>query len=101
LISQAHVKLFYFLERNRVRLPEERGDPLLRKVMEERRARGKIATHFVQSMKHHQENVEALANKKKPERLRTTFDFDIWGEAGMSFRFSPAKNIGILITIIC
>nr|SVE83699.1 EOG090X07H9 [Daphnia pulex] len=68
--------------RNRVRLPEERGDPLLRKVMEERRARGKIATHFVQSMKHHQENVEALVNKKKPERLRTTFDFDIWGEAG-------------------
>ena len=51
--------------------------------MEERRARGKIATRFVQSMKHHQENVDALANKKKPERLRTVFDFDLWGETGM------------------
>lgn len=53
--------------------------------MEERRAKGKIPTRFLQSMKHHQENVEALAKKKKPERLRTTFDFDLWGDAGMSY----------------
>nr|SVE76428.1 EOG090X07H9 [Daphnia longispina] len=78
-------------KRNRVRLPEERGDPLLRKVMEERRARGKIATRFVQSMKHHQENVDALANKKKPERLRTVFDFDLWGEAGDSLMIGDKR----------
>nr|SVE74226.1 EOG090X07H9 [Daphnia barbata] len=71
-------------KRNRVRRPEERGDPLLRKIMEEKRANGKIPTRFLQSMKHHQENVEALAKKKKPERLRTTFDFDLWGDVGDS-----------------
>ncbi len=69
--------------RNRVRLPQERGDPLLRKIMEERRANGKIPTRFIQSMKHHQEKVEELSNKKKREKLRTTFDFDLWGDAGM------------------
>nr|SVE86167.1 EOG090X07H9 [Daphnia similis]SVE86795.1 EOG090X07H9 [Daphnia similis]SVE87421.1 EOG090X07H9 [Daphnia similis]SVE88048.1 EOG090X07H9 [Daphnia similis] len=78
-------------KRNRVRLPEERGDPLLRKVMEERRAKGKIPTRFLQSMKHHQENVEALAKKKKPERLRTTFDFDLWGDAGDSLMIGDKK----------
>nr|SVE75168.1 EOG090X07H9 [Daphnia dolichocephala] len=78
-------------KRNRVRLPEERGDPLLRKIMEEKRANGKIPTRFLQSMKHHQENVEALAKKKKPERLRTTFDFDLWGDAGDSLMIGDKK----------
>ena len=67
-----------------MRLPQERGDPLLRKIMEERRAKGKIPTRFVQSMQHHKKNVEELANKKKREKLRTTFDFDLWGDTGMS-----------------
>ena len=52
--------------------------------MEERRAKGKIPTRFVQSMQHYQKNVEELANKKKREKLRTTFDFDLWGDTGMS-----------------
>lgn len=65
-----------------MRLPQERGDPLLRKIMEEKRAKGKIPTRFLQSMKHHQEKVELLANKKKREKLRSNFDFDLWGEKG-------------------
>lgn len=50
--------------------------------MEEKRARGEILTRYKNSMRDHQKNLEKLANKKKPERLRTNFDFDLWGEKG-------------------
>nr|CAG4648689.1 EOG090X07H9 [Polyphemus pediculus] len=68
--------------RNRVRTPQERGDPLLKKIEEERRAKGKIPIRFLNSMKDHQKNVEKLAEKPKPERLRSNFDFDMWGDKG-------------------
>nr|CAG4637063.1 EOG090X07H9 [Ceriodaphnia reticulata]SVE72979.1 EOG090X07H9 [Ceriodaphnia reticulata] len=82
-------------KRNRVRLPQERGDPLLRKIMEERRANGKIPSRFIQSMKHHQEKVQELANKKKREKLRTTFDFDLWGDAGDSLLIGDKKVVAL------
>nr|CAG4641749.1 EOG090X07H9 [Eurycercus lamellatus] len=83
------------VKRNRVRLPEERGDPLLRKFMEAKRAKGEIPNRFLQSMKHHQEKVEELANKKKPEKLRSTFDFDLWGEKGDSIMIGDKKVVAL------
>lgn len=51
--------------------------------MEKKRASGKIPNRFARSMRDHQKNVEQLANKKKAEKLRSTFDFDLWGEKGL------------------
>ena len=68
--------------RNRVRLPEERGDPKLREYMENLRASGKIPNRFANSMRDHQKNTEKLAQKPKRERLRSNFDFDLWGGKG-------------------
>ena len=65
-----------------MRLPEERYDPRLKKLSDERRALGKIPHRHVQSMTHHKQNAENLAKKSKPEKLRSTFDFDLWGEHG-------------------
>lgn len=63
-------------------MPEERGDPLLRQYMENLRASGKIPNRFANSMRDHQKNVDKLAQKPKRERLRSKFDFDLWGEKG-------------------
>lgn len=68
--------------RNRVRKPEERIDPLMKKIQDERRAQGKIPKRLQQSMKDYQTNVEKLAKKSKPEKLRSKFDFDLWGSEG-------------------
>jgi len=68
--------------RNRVRLPEERVDPLMKKIQDERRAKGKIPKRLAQSMKDYQTNVDKLAVKSKPEKLRSKFDFDLWGSQG-------------------
>ena len=65
--------------RNRVRKPEERIDPLMKKIQDERRAQGKIPKRLQQSMKDYQTNMEKLAKKSKPEKLRSKFDFDLWG----------------------
>lgn len=77
--------------RNRVRLPEERGDPLLRQYMENLRARGKLPIRFANSIRDHQKNVEKLAQKPKRERLRSKFDFDLWGEKGKNCFFDFFK----------
>ena len=82
-----------------MRLPQERGDPLLRKIMEEKRAQGKIPKRFLQSMKDHQKSVEAYANKKKPERLRSNFDFDLWGAKGMFSMKLPLQHVIIVILL--
>ena len=55
---------------------------MIKKIMEQKRAQGKIPTKYVQSMRDHQKNVERLAQKAKPEKLRSKFDFDLWGEQG-------------------
>lgn len=77
--------------RNRVRLPEERYDPRLKKLSDERRALGKIPHRHVQSMTHHKQNAENLAKKSKPEKLRSTFDFDLWGEHGDSIMIGDKR----------
>nr|CAG4647956.1 EOG090X07H9 [Moina brachiata]SVE93052.1 EOG090X07H9 [Moina brachiata] len=71
------------IKRNRVRTTEERADPLILKIKQQRRAEGKIPRKYVQSIKDRQKSKEEYAQKtKKPERLRTTFDFDLWGDKG-------------------
>ena len=79
-----------------MRLPEERGDPLLRKHMEDKRARGEIPNRFLRSMRDHQKKAEEVASKKMPEKLRSSFDFDLWGEKGSAsntFLNEPLSNI--------
>nr|CAG4642559.1 EOG090X07H9 [Evadne anonyx] len=68
--------------RNRVRLPEERIDPLIKKIQDQRRAQGKIPKNLLQSMKDHKAHTAKLAKKAKPEKLRSKFDFDLWGSQG-------------------
>lgn len=54
----------------------------MKKIQDERRAQGKIPKRLKQSMEHYQANVEKLAQKSKPEKLRSKFDFDLWGSEG-------------------
>ena len=51
-------------------------------------------------MSDHQKNEEKLANKKKPERLRTNFDFDLWGEKGLYLKKYIFLCISLLIVYI-
>ena len=66
-----------------MRTPAERQNPIVARAIAARRAEGKIPARFVQSLKDHARNEELIAKKKKPEKLRSTFDFDIWGEKGI------------------
>jgi len=54
----------------------------MKKIQDERRAQGKIPKRLQQSMKDYHTNVEKLAKKSKPEKLRSKFDFDLWGSEG-------------------
>lgn len=80
-------------KRNRVRTPAERRDPLVARVLAERRAQGKIPARFVQSMRDHAKAVEQRSMRKKPEKLRSSFDFDLWGSKGEEIVIGDAKVV--------
>nr|CAG4646308.1 EOG090X07H9 [Macrothrix elegans] len=68
-------------KRNHVRRAEER-DLLVKKIVEKRIADGKIPIKLAQSLKDRQKSKEQRAKKGKASKLRTKFDFDLWGEKG-------------------
>nr|CAG4640913.1 EOG090X07H9 [Eulimnadia texana] len=80
-------------KRNRVRLPEERRDPLVVRVQKERRAMGKIPKRIAQSIADREKAKERAKNKAPSEKLRSKFDFDLWGKDGKLTKLIIKLNI--------